>query len=66
MKNSSKKGVVLAAITMLYACNIVESAIEWYQEELQFVNNGDIRDSIFLSLYEICTIYSKVSASLAH
>jgi hypothetical protein len=49
---SSKNRFVPAAITMLYVSSIAGTAIQWYATNLEFVDNGATRASVFISLYE--------------
>ncbi|KAF8186757.1 hypothetical protein BJ912DRAFT_451579 [Pholiota molesta] len=52
-RRSSKSALVSAAITILYLSVMVGVACQWYMTKWQFVDNGDTRDSVFLSLYTI-------------
>jgi hypothetical protein len=48
-RSSSKNVLVSAAITILYLSLTVGAGCQWYITKWQFVDNGDTRDSVFLS-----------------
>ncbi|KAF8180185.1 hypothetical protein BJ912DRAFT_634111 [Pholiota molesta] len=33
-------------------CNVVQTGLQWYATKWQFVDNGDTRDSVFVSLFD--------------
>ncbi|KAF8186724.1 hypothetical protein BJ912DRAFT_451279 [Pholiota molesta] len=47
----SKSALVSATITILYLDVMVGAGCQWYMTKWQFVDNGDTRDSVFLTLY---------------
>ncbi|KAF8186763.1 hypothetical protein BJ912DRAFT_926918 [Pholiota molesta] len=49
-KNPSKYQPVPAAITVLYLVGILYTAVQWFSTKLQFVDNGETRDSVFLAI----------------
>jgi hypothetical protein len=49
----SKSALVSAAITILYLDVMVGAGFQWYITKWQFVDNGDTRDSVFVSLYTV-------------
>ncbi|KAF8180187.1 hypothetical protein BJ912DRAFT_981492 [Pholiota molesta] len=51
-KNSFKRPIVPAIITVQFLCNIVQIGLQWYSTEWQIVDNGDTRDSVFMSLLD--------------
>ncbi|KAF8186711.1 hypothetical protein BJ912DRAFT_1143785 [Pholiota molesta] len=50
-RKPSNHRVIPATITIQCLSSIVYTGLQWYELERQFVDNGDTRDSIFLSLY---------------
>ncbi|KAF8188743.1 hypothetical protein BJ912DRAFT_1042521 [Pholiota molesta] len=52
-RSASKRYIVPATITALFACNILFTAVNWYITKWQFVDNGGTQESVFLSLFEI-------------
>ncbi|KAF8188717.1 hypothetical protein BJ912DRAFT_968312 [Pholiota molesta] len=48
----SKHRLVPATITILFLCNIIQISVQWYVTKWQFVDNGDNRDSVFVSLFD--------------
>ncbi|KAF8160316.1 hypothetical protein BJ912DRAFT_1101230 [Pholiota molesta] len=52
-RSASKRYIVPATITALFTCNLLFTAVSWYITKWQFVDNGDTRESVFISLFEL-------------
>ncbi|KAF9479476.1 hypothetical protein BDN70DRAFT_983712 [Pholiota conissans] len=52
-KKSFKRQLVPIAIAILYLCNIIKFGAQWYTIKWEAIDNGNTRDSDFLSLYNL-------------